>query len=257
MVDYQGEKFKNYLRDHNISVAAVAEELGVSRQTVYQYFNTKNLTREIVSKIIDKLKISEDEIWEHTKKTNPRLEAKPTRLYADPLDFDDKSQKFIHLPDGTIAMRVPIVPQRAYAGYMRGFADPVYYDDLEDIIIGVDHEAAGTYIGFEVVGDSMVCLDSQELAEESIFPGRIAIGRDLPIENWTTRLHAHNYKNWIFVHKTEGILIKQIKKHDVELGVVTIHSLNPKYEDEDLLLDDMQQIFSVIQIVQRTRPKLK
>jgi hypothetical protein len=187
----------------------------------------------------------------------PRLEARPTRLYADPLDHIDNKQKFIHLPDGSIAMRVPIVPARAYAGYMRGFADPEYYDDLDDILIGVDGEANGTYIGFEVIGDSMVCLDSIELADESVFPGRIAIGRDLPSELWKTRLHTHNYRNWVFVHKTEGILIKQIANHDIENGIVTIHSLNPKYPDEDLRLEDMQQIFSVIQVVQRTRPKLK
>jgi DNA-binding XRE family transcriptional regulator len=189
--------------------------------------------------------------------SNPRLEARPTRLYADPMDFDDKTEKVINLPDGTVVLRVPIVPERAYAGYMRGFADPEYYDDLEDILIGVDKEPNGTYIGFEVVGDSMICLDTVELAEESIFPGRIAIGRDLPADSWKTRLHTHNYKNWIFVHKTEGILIKQIVNHDVVNGTITIHSLNPKYKDETLKLEDMQQIFSVIQIVQRTRPKMK
>jgi hypothetical protein len=188
---------------------------------------------------------------------NPRLEAKPTRLYADPIDHEASIDKIINLPDGTVALRVPIVPARAYAGYMRGFADPEYYDDLDEILIGVDKEPRGTYIGFEVVGDSMICLDTVELAEESIFPGRIAIGRDLDRELWKTRLHTHNYKNWIFVHRTEGILIKQIAKHDVANGIITVHSINPAYKDEDLNLKDMQQIFSVIQIVQRTRPKLK
>jgi len=258
MVVYQGEKFKQYLLRNGISVVEAANRLGVGRQSIYQYFKSSNLSIETVKNIIDKFDTSIGDIFDYEGPSiNPRLEAKPQRLYADPLDYDDRSKKIIHLPDGTVAMRVPIVPARAYAGYMVGFADPEYYDDLDDILIGVDKEPNGTYIGFEVVGDSMVCLDSIELAEESIFPGRIAVGRDLPQEHWKTRLHTHNYKNWIFVHRTEGILIKQIAKHDVEAGVITIHSLNPNYPDQDMLLEDMQQIFSVIQIVQKTRPKLK
>jgi transcriptional regulator with XRE-family HTH domain len=262
---YQGENLKKYLKSTGKSVTTLAERLNVSRQSVYQYFTSVNLERETVNNILTALGAAESEIWPSEQQNgenkphvaNPRLEAVPTRLYADPLEFENKSDKIINLPDGTIALRVPIVPARAYAGYMRGFADPEYYDDLDDILIGVDKEPGGTYLGFEVVGDSMVCIDTVELAEQSIFPGRIAVGRDLPKEHWKTRLHTHNYSNWIFVHKTEGILIKQIAHHDVENGIVTIHSLNPKYPDEDLMLADMQQIFSVIQIAQRTRSKLK
>lgn len=254
MIEYQGEKFKNFLKSRNITAQKAAELLDISRQAVYVYFKTSSLQRETVNKILKTFSATEEEIFDASY---PRLEAKPTRLYPDPLDHDDKQQKFIHLPDGTIGMRVPIVPARAYAGYMRGFADPEYYDDLDDILIGVDREASGTYLGFEVVGDSMVNLSTIELAEESIFPGRIAVARELEPHNWRTRLHTHNYRNWVFVHKTEGILIKQIANHDVENGIVTIHSLNPNYANEDLKLQDMQQIFSVIQIVQRTRPKMK
>lgn len=259
MIDYQGEKFRQWLKTKGISVEQARINLGLgTRQTVYQYFKSNNLSRDTVSNILTSFGVKEEEIFGiEGQIPNPRLEAKPMRLYADPLDHDDKTKRVIILPDGTVALRVPIVPARAYAGYKVGYADPEYYDNLDDILIGVDKEPGGTYIGFEVVGNSMVCLDTEDLAEESIFPGRIAVGRDLPPENWKTRLHTHNYKNWIFVHKTEGILIKQIANHDVENGVVTIHSLNPKYKDEDLKLEDMQQIFSVIQIVQRTRPKLK
>lgn len=250
-----------------------AKSIGLKRsQNLYDIRDgkVKNISFELASTIINKYpefrmswltKGEGDMILNvldfERKEPNPRLEVKPTRLYADPLDYDNNKEKFIYLPDGTIAMRVPIVPSRAYAGYMVGFADPEYYDDLDDILIGVDREANGTYLGFEVVGSSMVNLSTVELAEQSIFPGRIAIGRELESANWKSRLHTHNYLNWIFVHRTEGILIKQITNHDVDKGIITIHSLNPDYPDEDLLLEDMQQIFSVIQIVQRTRPKLK
>jgi phage repressor protein C with HTH and peptisase S24 domain len=256
------KRFIDVRRHFALGQVDFAVKAKIKQSQVSEIENGKrNITAAIILSLEDNFGVNrhwlETGEGEMLKKTNPRLEAVPTRLYADPLDHENRNEKIIYLPDGTIAMRVPIVPARAYAGYMTGFADPEYYDDLEDILIGVDKEPGGTYIGFEVVGKSMICLDTEELAEQSIFPGRIAIGRELPPEHWKTRLHTHNYKNWIFVHKTEGILIKQIAKHDVDNGIITIHSLNPDYQDEDLKLSDMQQIFSVLEIVQRTRTKLK
>ncbi|WP_231464784.1 hypothetical protein [Pedobacter sp. Leaf132] len=184
---------------------------------------------------------------------NPRHEAMPIRLHPNKEDEDETDKKFLYAADGTMGMKVKVVPAKAYAGYLRGFADAEYYDDFEYVVIAVEQEHRGTYLGFEVRGDSMVCLDSEELAEQSIFPGRIAIGRDLPRHQWVYKLHTHNYDNWIIVHKTEGILIKQIINHDVEDGIIKIHSLNPNYEDEELYLDEVEQIFSVVQIIKKTR----
>ncbi|WP_183567402.1 S24 family peptidase [Mucilaginibacter sp. SP1R1] len=250
------EELINRLRDSDLKL--IEKKLGIPYDRMYKWIKGKSQPKSAdFNLLMNYFFNGTSSIITDKDQSTARLEAVPTRLYPDPLEHDDKSQEKFTLPDGTAALRVKIVPERAYAGYSRGFADPEYYDDLEDILIGVDKEPNGTYLGFEVIGDSMICLDTIELAEESIFPGRIAIGRDLHKDSWKTRLHTHNYKNWIFVHKTEGILIKQIAKHDVENGTITIHSLNPKYNDETLRLDDMQQIFSVIQIVQRTRPKLK
>jgi len=185
--------------------------------------------------------------------TNPRLEASPISLYPHKEDDDPADGKFLYAADGTIGMKVKIIPAKAYAGYLRGFADPEYYDDFDYEVIAVDQKHRGTYLGFEVRGDSMVCLNSPELAEQSIFPGRIAIGRDLPKHQWIYKLHTHNYDNWVIVHKTEGILIKQIIDHNVDDGIIKIHSLNPEYEDEELYLDEVEQIFSVVRIITKTR----
>lgn len=184
--------------------------------------------------------------------SNVRLEAIPLRL-ADPDGYESTPDKFYELADGSLIMQVPIIPQRAYAGYLRGYADPEFYEDLMTIPLPVDKRHSGAYLGFEVSGNSMVCLDSEELAERSIWPGRIAIGRELSRHQWQYKLHTHNYDTWIIVHKTEGILIKEIVKHDVENCVITVHSLNPKYEDQELHLNDVEQIFSVVQIIKKAR----
>jgi len=253
MIEYQGENFKYFLKSNNISADKAATLLGKNRVTVYQYFKSKSLSRDVVSNILNVFKVSEEDIWgEEAIKNGVRLEAVPLRL-ADPYSFEATNEKFYQLADGSLIMQVPIITQRAYAGYMVGFADPEFYDDLETIPLPVDKVHGGTYLAFEVSGDSMVNLNSLELAEQSIFPGRIAIGRDLPKEKWKYRLHTHNYDNWIIVHRYKGILIKQISNHRVDEAIITIHSLNPEYEDEELHLNDIEQIFSVVQIVTKKR----
>lgn len=63
MVVYQGEKFKEYLTRRGISVAKAAKILDVSRQNVYQYFKSNNLSIETVKSLIDKLNVDIDEIF--------------------------------------------------------------------------------------------------------------------------------------------------------------------------------------------------
>lgn len=53
MIDSQGEKFKKYLQEKGIGVTQAASELGVSRQTIYQYFKTSRFEPDTVSIFID------------------------------------------------------------------------------------------------------------------------------------------------------------------------------------------------------------
>lgn len=183
----------------------------------------------------------------------PRLEANPLHLASDPNDLENDGSRFEEMSDGTLRMRVPVINHRAYAGYLRGFQDPEFYEELETISIDVFKQHKGHYLAFEIKGESMTTLEP-EFFKQSIFEGSIAIGRELSKHLWQYRLHTHTYDSWIIVHKTEGILTKQIIDHNTETGHITIHSLNPDkslYPDEVLFLDDIEQIFNVVQIVNR------
>ena len=88
---------------------------------------------------------------------------------------------------------------------------------------------------------------------DAILEGWHVVGREVPKQHWTSKLHTHSHSYWILVHKTEGILIKNIKHHDFENGTITIHSLNEAYEDEELELKDIEQIFSGIKRIVNDR----
>jgi len=87
------------------------------------------------------------------------------------------------------------------------------------------------------------------LAGDFSLEGCHVVGRELPRDRWQSKLHTHSHSYWVIVHKTEGVLIKNIKEHNIKEGTITIHSLNKNYEDEVLKLDDIEQIFSGIKRV--------
>jgi phage repressor protein C with HTH and peptisase S24 domain len=139
-------------------------------------------------------------------------------------------------------MQVPLINQYAYAGYLSGFADNEYIENLPKIPFILDKEYRGEYLCFEVKGDSM-----EAETEESIPEGSILLCRNVRNEYWRSKLHINKW-DFVIVHKTDGILVKRIIKHDVDNGIITIHSLNEFYHDRELHLKDVKQIFNIVEV---------
>lgn len=141
----------------------------------------------------------------------------------------------------TNVMMVPLVNQYAHAGYMSGYADEEYVETLPKIPWIVDKEYKGRYISFEVKGDSM-----DDGLKHSYEQGDILLCREINPDYWKSKLHIHQWDAFVIVHKTEGIVVKQIIDHDVEKGIITVHSFNPIYEDYKIDLREVAQIFNVV-----------
>jgi len=140
---------------------------------------------------------------------------------------------------------VPLVPIRARAGYLAGYGDSQFINELPIIPIIHDRTFKGKYMCFEVEGDSMY-----DGSADSVKDGDILLGREVRKDLWINKLHI---KEWYFiiVHK-EGIMIKQIVNHDVDHGTITCHSLNPVYGDDFIInLNDTYELYNAVQIVAR------
>jgi len=137
---------------------------------------------------------------------------------------------------------IPLVSQYAYAGYLSGFSDMEYIEALPKVPMFVDHESKGNYVAFEVRGDSM-----EEESKDGIFAGDRLYCREIKADLWNYKLHINQW-DFVIVHRSEGILIKRIIEHNIDTGDITIHSLNPEYEDKILNLKDVAQLFNVIEV---------
>jgi len=138
---------------------------------------------------------------------------------------------------------VPLVGQYAYAGYLCGFNDKEYMETLPTIPVIADHNLKGDYLNFEVRGDSM-----EDGSLDSLVEGDILVCRIVKPEYWKYKLHINKW-DFVIVHKTEGVLIKRIVEHDPDTGYIRLHSLNPLYNDFELNLKDVAQLFNVVQVL--------
>lgn len=196
--------------------------------------------------------------WLLEGKGEPRLSqsnnsnAKPVGSDFDMEDVEESQTKFIDLKDGNYIMVTPLVQEYAYAGYLSGFKDPEYIEELPKFTIIVNKHHKGNYQSFEVVGESMTSPEP-EMMRENIYDKSIVTGREVQRLHWRFKLHTHRFKDYVIVHKTDGILVKRIIDHDVEKGIITLHSLNPNkilYPDVSYPLDEVSQIFNVVKVSQ-------
>lgn len=138
-------------------------------------------------------------------------------------------------------MMVPLVTEYAHAGYLAGYGDAVYMESLPKVPWIVDHEYKGKYVCFEVRGDSM-----DDGLKHSYEQGDILLCREILPIYWKCKLHYNKWNAFVVVHKTLGIVVKQIIDQDVENGIITCHSFNPIYEDFKVDLRDVVQLFNVV-----------
>lgn len=149
-----------------------------------------------------------------------------------------------HVLDSRV-MHVPLVQKYAYGGYLSGFGDVEYLEDLPTYpFIVEDKTFKGKYMAFEVRGDSM-----DDGTINSYPQGTVVLCREVQRTHWQSKLHHNAWKAFVIVHRESGILIKQITQHDTAKGVLTLSSLNPQFEDVEIRLDDCLQIFNVIKKV--------
>lgn len=233
-----GDRIKLIMEDKGYSKNALAKQIGIHPTTLNNWITGKTKADNLkLDALCDFLKINID--WLITGDGEMLLDSSESDENIKPNPNDEA--KLITNPN--IKM-IPLVSQYAQAGYLSGFADAEYMETLPRVPFIVDHEPHGNYMSFEVRGDSMFDGSSDSLVE-----GDLLMCREIDFDYWKSKLFINKWKNFVVVHRTEGVLVKKIIDHDVERGIITLHSLNPMYKDIKICLSEVAQLFSVVKIM--------
>ena len=223
----------DYRKKNGITQGEFAKMIGTSPRTVQNYESG------------GKIPNSKQAILRELLKTDKILPPKPEDDYIAIPDTSGGGNfnRFTTLPNGQYLMTMPLLNTEAQAGYLDAYDDANYLTDLPLHTVIVDEIQEGNYIAWSVRGDSMDNNDSH-----SIKHGSILTTREFDKSNWKNSLPIRKHPYWVIIHK-DGVLFKQIKKHDVDNGIITCHSLNtsPEFKDFDLQLSEVLQLCCVIQ----------
>lgn len=143
-------------------------------------------------------------------------------------------------------IEVPLMPYKARAGVLTGFGDPDWREGKQTMHVLVDRRLRGDYLIYEVEGDSM-----DDGTTNSFLEGDFLLCRVLPKSDWQYGIKKRTMTFCVIATEAEGVVLKQVTKHDKAEGVITCHSLNPAYDDYEVNLSDVQAIFYVERLAQR------
>ena len=129
---------------------------------------------------------------------------------------------------------IPFVPMKAAAGYLNGYADPEYIDELNTFTLPM--LSGGNYRAFEIVGDSMLPTPS----------GSIIVGEKVDsIED------VKNSNTYVIVSKSEGIVYKRIEKNNRSKNRLTLVSDNPAYHPYNISEEDVLEMWQASVVISR------
>lgn len=129
---------------------------------------------------------------------------------------------------------IQFVPVKAAAGYLAGYADPDFVDELNTFTLPM--LAPGQYRAFEIIGDSMLPTPS----------GSVIVGEKIEaLED------VKNSNSYIVLSKNEGVVYKRIMKNNRLKNKLTLVSDNPIYEPYNVSEEDVLEVWKAVYILQK------
>jgi transcriptional regulator with XRE-family HTH domain len=195
-----------------------ADQLGIKRSLVGAYEEERAEPKyDLLKKIASFFDISVDDFINETinEKWAAKPKGNPANLRILSISVDKEENENIEL-----------VPVKASAGYLNGYADPEYVAQLPKFYLPMFKQ--GTYRAFEIKGDSMLPLVS----------GTTIIGEY--VENWTDIKPGESY---VIVSKTEGVVYKRAGNKFRDNKKLKLISDNPVYDPYEISGEDILEIW--------------
>lgn len=181
------------------------------------------------------------------ERADPRLEVLETVSEMFKLTLDELLRKDLNEVKGSsyLAKRrqqklladtnvIHFVPVKAAAGYLAGFADPEFIDELNTFTLPM--LTSGNYRAFEIVGDSMLPTPS----------GSVIVGEKVDALDDVKSNFAY-----IVVSRNEGIVYKRMLKNNKAKNKYTLMSDNPQYQPYQVNAEDIIEVWQAQVVINK------
>jgi transcriptional regulator with XRE-family HTH domain len=172
---------------------------------------------ELLKKFAEFYELSMDELVNEkitaSWKPQPKSDGSNIRILSISVDQQDREN-------------IELVPVKACAGYLNGYADPEFISDLPKFHLPFFNQ--GTYRAFEIKGDSMLPLPT----------GSIVVGEY--VENWNDLKAGETY---VIISKNDGVVYKRVGNPFKENKTLKLISDNPVYEPYSISTEDVVEVW--------------
>jgi DNA-binding Xre family transcriptional regulator len=213
----------SWLKKKNIPKKALADYLGIAPQNLNRVIRNPRIPIPLLERIAGFLGISLKELI---------LFPKDIRLMQ--VDSDLR--------------QVPLILQFQYSNYLNIVANRVKMEEFHfaspKVPFLVDRQFKGNYLAFEMSGDAM-----DDGSRDSYVAGDILLVREIDRKHWNTPLPIRRWKDYVLLHRVEGVLVRQITQHLRADQRVVTHPLNPLYEDRTYSLEELHKLFHIVKTI--------
>jgi len=218
-MSFAGKNFRYLRKLRGWTQEEFANKLKIKRSLVGAYEEERAEPRlEVLENICSIFKLSLDELL-----LKDLTVAKNGGTYIDKrraLKMESSSQE------------IQFVPVKVAAGYLAGYADPEFIDELNTFTLPM--LAPGNYRAFEIVGDSMLPTPS----------GSVIVGEKIEdLEEVKTN------NTYIVVSRSGGIVYKRINRNNRAKNKVTLISDNPQYEPYHINTEDIIEVWKAQMVI--------
>lgn len=129
---------------------------------------------------------------------------------------------------------IQMVPVKAAAGYLAGYGDPDFLDELNTFTLPM--LAPGNYRAFEIVGDSMLPTPS----------GSVIVGEK--VDDFE---ELKSNQTYIVVSRSEGIVYKRVIKNNKLKNKLTLISDNTVYQPYQVNSEDVLELWKAQMVISK------
>jgi len=238
-------------RELALTQAQMAEKLGIKRSLVGAYEEGRaeprlatlvNMAR-LFGITLDQLVTTDFSKKKNTKIIGSLPAPDPNTTESDdqpepPTPAGGKFRVLAFTVDKDQNENIELVPQKAAAGYLNGYADREYLEVLPKFRLPMLSQT-GTYRAFEIAGDSMLPIAS----------GTVIVGRY--VEDWAS---IKDGTPCIVVSSRDGIVFKRVFNKMRSGSMFVLHSDNSHFSPYEIKLDDVLEIWEAKSYISSTFP---